>query len=420
MKRSKKRPLTSLWEEQPASLSASQDCVEASQTPAETWPLNFVEYLQQSGRAGLFGKTSPVFIRLSAMKRKVLEWIQKDGTTGESLRKRQILQPSSQHFENAGIAYPGGCWTLNFSECPNVAVESSLLDILETTGDHLQRYYLSPKACAGILRRAQARGGDITGTIGRRTGGRSLGAEEAGGNMLVISPLATRPYADRASTENSLIMPTQTAVHEASDDDSIQTFIMAHGQPNAEILTDQCPTLNCNHEQPIYFEQRVGRNGRGSIDSVAAPLKAQNGQTGKGDGTPCILYDRVQITSPQNRSNPQPGDPSPTLSGNSQLWSIMPMNSSKDYKARKAKVSRPVTTQAGVSSDQGGDLVHSGKVIRRLTPLEFERLQGFPDGYTAILGADDTPRYQAIGNSMPIPVINWLGKQIDHYDKIFR
>ena len=50
-----------------------------------------------------------------------------------------------------------GCWTLNTSECPNVVVASSLSDILEATGDLPRRFYLTAKACAGVLRRAAKR-----------------------------------------------------------------------------------------------------------------------------------------------------------------------------------------------------------------------------------------------------------------------
>ena len=52
--------------------------------------------------------------------------------------------------------------------------------------------------------------------------------------------------------------------------------------------------------------------------------------------------------------------------------------------------------------------------VRRLTPRECERLQGFPDGYTDIHGASDTPRYKALGNSMAVPVMAWIGKRIKH------
>lgn len=51
--------------------------------------------------------------------------------------------------------------------------------------------------------------------------------------------------------------------------------------------------------------------------------------------------------------------------------------------------------------------------VRRLTPLECERLQGFPDHYTLIGGAKDSPRYKALGNSMAVPVMRWIGYSID-------
>jgi len=57
--------------------------------------------------------------------------------------------------------------------------------------------------------------------------------------------------------------------------------------------------------------------------------------------------------------------------------------------------------------------IRSGMAVRRLTPLECERLQGFPDHYTRI-GArtPDGPRYKALGNSMAVPVMRWLGQRI--------
>ena len=52
--------------------------------------------------------------------------------------------------------------------------------------------------------------------------------------------------------------------------------------------------------------------------------------------------------------------------------------------------------------------------VRRLTPVETEFLQGFPRGYTAIPKAKDGPRYKALGNSMAVPVMRWIGQQIDY------
>ena len=55
--------------------------------------------------------------------------------------------------------------------------------------------------------------------------------------------------------------------------------------------------------------------------------------------------------------------------------------------------------------------------VRRLTPVECERLQGFPDGYTNIPWREkpespDGPRYKALGNSWAVPVVRWIGQRI--------
>lgn len=66
--------------------------------------------------------------------------------------------------------------------------------------------------------------------------------------------------------------------------------------------------------------------------------------------------------------------------------------------------------------------VKQGAAVRRLTPRECERLQGFPDDYTLIpyrgKDAADTPRYRAMGNSMAVPVMNWIGKRIQMVEEI--
>lgn len=68
----------------------------------------------------------------------------------------------------------------------------------------------------------------------------------------------------------------------------------------------------------------------------------------------------------------------------------------------------------GVDLDQivGGNCAIQSKKVRRLTPLECERLQGFPDHYTNIPHASDSTRYAALGNSMAINVMRWIGEQI--------
>jgi DNA (cytosine-5)-methyltransferase 1 len=61
----------------------------------------------------------------------------------------------------------------------------------------------------------------------------------------------------------------------------------------------------------------------------------------------------------------------------------------------------------------GPHTVATSWAVRRLTPQECERLQGFPDGYTAIPKAADGPRYKALGNSMAVNVMRWLGTRIE-------
>jgi DNA (cytosine-5)-methyltransferase 1 len=65
--------------------------------------------------------------------------------------------------------------------------------------------------------------------------------------------------------------------------------------------------------------------------------------------------------------------------------------------------------------------IADGYVLRRLTPLECERLQGFPDGWTDVeykgKPAPDTLRYKAIGNSMAVSVMKWIGERIERFDQ---
>ena len=95
-----------------------------------------------------------------------------------------------------------------------------------------------------------------------------------------------------------------------------------------------------------------------------------------------IAYGTTNITSPANGSNPKPGDPVFTLASGQHPPLLTPQ-------------------------------------VRRLTPIECERLQGFPDDYTQIAwrnkaagACPDGPRYKAMGNSMAVPVMQWIGKRI--------
>ena len=85
-------------------------------------------------------------------------------------------------------------------------------------------------------------------------------------------------------------------------------------------------------------------------------------------------------------------------------------------------------TKSGGTEDgtgRGTPIVAHGMSVRRLTPTECERLQGFPDGWTAIpwkgkpaSECPDGPRYRALGNSMAVNVMRWIGRRIEMVDAL--
>ena len=133
------KQLTLFAEEPPASPSLSQVSEKEWMTTVVTWPLSLSEFVKRLSRDGYFGKTSPVSCQVT---------------------EEKILVPSSGRWAKLGMGGPTESWTLNTSGSPNDAVGSLLSDILET-GVVPPRYYLSQKACAGILRRAAKRGKEL-------------------------------------------------------------------------------------------------------------------------------------------------------------------------------------------------------------------------------------------------------------------
>jgi DNA (cytosine-5)-methyltransferase 1 len=76
------------------------------------------------------------------------------------------------------------------------------------------------------------------------------------------------------------------------------------------------------------------------------------------------------------------------------------------------QVSATMTSACGGTNTSGPKIMQN-MAVRRLTPIECERLQGFPDNYTNIKEkCPDGPRYKALGNSMAVPVMRWIGERI--------
>jgi DNA (cytosine-5)-methyltransferase 1 len=84
-------------------------------------------------------------------------------------------------------------------------------------------------------------------------------------------------------------------------------------------------------------------------------------------------------------------------------------------------VAATLTKACGGTNTSGPKLMQN-MAVRRLTPVECERLQGFPDDHTNIPWrkkdeSPDGPRYKAMGNSMAVPVMKWIGQQIEMVEK---
>ena len=138
--------LTFLSAEHPANPFQSRALEPDWLTPVVISCLPILPLLHAVAPNGWFGRMSPAYCHPT-----------EDGT----------LAPSSGGWQNSGMGSPTECWTLSSSEHAalnmpflNGGGVCSLSDILET-GDLPQRYYLTAKACAGILRRAEKRGKEL-------------------------------------------------------------------------------------------------------------------------------------------------------------------------------------------------------------------------------------------------------------------
>lgn len=198
-----------------------------------------------------------------------------------------------------------------------------------------------------------------------------------------------------------------------------------------------------------------------SEDGVFQALTSRMG-TG-GNNTPLVMetvipFDTTQITSPDNWSHPKPDDPCHPLASQAHPPAVCIGNGQGDIASHISEemsqtlncMHDPMAVMTAVdcrnctenedvngtlqAKEQGQNLnsnnvARTGNTVRRLTPLECERLQSFPDFWTNIgdwvdskgklhKGDADTPRYKALGNSIALPFWDWLlGRISAQYDR---
>lgn len=194
----------------------------------------------------------------------------------------------------------------------------------------------------------------------------------------------------------------------------------------SESGTNQVPSVAFTWNQGTGFSSasecaptlRAARCGEPAVAITQYGEEIAGTLTARADSSPCI--DRgmnIVCMATQQGGSEIAYDLCPTItsaagtSGNNQ-----PVVCMADGNAHAA-----VDHECAGTLKVGGEppIVATEYIVRRLMPVECERLQGFPDGWTDLGGTPDAPRYKACGNSMAVPVINWIGRRIEAVDSIF-
>ena len=236
-------------------------------------------------------------------------------------------------------------------------------------------------------------------------------------------------------------------------------LVMASQQGGAEIGVGICPTITSvagtsGNNQPVLFENHGIDSRYTGPHEVAPTMSARYGTGGNNlplvsqpDETICIAGNIID-REPENGGNGLgcQADIAYTLTG-ADRHAVFSRQRSDEFaendvvatqSARQHKDATDLVCEvAGLDCRNGsenGDLcgtlqskttggyslnnvhpVRTGNLIRRLTPLECERLQGYPDGWTDIPGASDSARYKALGNSVAVPCVDFVLRGIAYF-----
>lgn len=388
----------------------------------------------------LFGRTYPELFQVTA--ERILEPCLKKSQT-PIFQCLQVVNGQPQEWLEGGRLTPlGESLMLNIGECPSVENASTLSEILEDSVP--EKYYLSPKACLGILRRAKNKGRKLPDNLRIALeqkvaeGGEVLGLDFAHADSVVrtykdITPTLVQNMG-RGGGQTPCIMYEQRTI----------AIDQGGGKSQCGITTELSPTLTCTHGgEPVIHSEK--RNVIPLRDEVTRN-KASNGLGVGKVGGPCPTLTTADIHSVFYEAYQHHGyresDTSGTLTAgqNDTVRGDTPLIVKTDKKAfeenqhggyRETQING--TLRAAGGSYGGGsetlitestktkrnipstpkksikDLLKKATqkvvyIIRRLTPVEGERLQGYPDDWTKY-GADgniiaDTARYRAIGNSI--------------------
>jgi site-specific DNA-cytosine methylase len=175
----------------------------------------------------------------------------------------------------------------------------------------------------------------------------------------------------------------------------------------------------------IGRSETAGPQGSGADDSGAMFTLTKTDVHAVAQPVP---YDFYQITAPVNRQNRKPGDPCHTLARDNAAHAtiIQPYIGGVDYENNAHSMDEATGPLLKGSPTGGGrplPAIATAMQVRRLLPEECEKLQGFSRGYTNIPWrgkpeSPDGPRYKALGNSMAVPVMRWIGERINKVEAL--
>ena len=311
-------------------------------------------------------------------------------------------------------ALHGGAFLRNTGPSPRDAIESFLSQILQAHPP--KKYYLTTAACLGILRRAEERGKPLpkaldtalriqAGLIGS-TGGREKTVPFDDSAVLAQPGMKQQTFAASFSAGASATAGTIGYAEEVAptlkgspSGNCMPSVMCLHDQggQRMDVCENMTGTLRASEKghQPLVYENH-GIEARVRESGEISPTVTARYGTGGGN-TPLVQEDSDVYCIVGNIIDRQPEN-----GGNG-----------CGYQTDLAYTLTAADHHAIAQPYQDERMRGKVQLIRRLTPLECERLQGFPDGWTNIPGASDSARYRALGNSVAIPCVEFIMKSLN-------
>ena len=191
-------------------------------------------------------------------------------------------------------------------------------------------------------------------------------------------------------------------------------------------VADCAPTLCARDYKGVCTDDATGGGKLIMTEKVSPTLQTSCNDYSRADGFTMMVYE----THPADSRVKEMGDVCQTVTsrwgtggGNvpivQKAYSIREDATANNFSATPLEVTPALQAlRPSVQSHHAQTFIAGDYAVRRLTPTECERLQGFPDNYTNIKeNCPDGPRYKALGNSMAVPVMRWIGQRIDGYEQ---